>query len=161
MGDTMKLQNINRISIVTAAAFAISFFLPAIDFNTDMVGNMGGWECAWTCLLFSTEVFDGNFWGLFGTALNAMAGYLLIAEVRSWRAGRPIPARLWPGQMFVVAAIINGVAWQFFDPTAELLIGHYLWVASILALTVGYCLKRLPVDRMEPAPSEPRTESPR
>ena len=120
------------------------FLLPAIDFNTDTVGNMRGWECAWTCLLFVTEVLQGNFWGPFGTAINAMTAYILVSEFRSWRAGHTIPARLWPSQLFVLAGIGNGIAWQFFDPTAQLLIGHYLWVASILALAVGYSLRRLP-----------------
>jgi len=48
-----------------------------------------------------------------------------------------------------VAAIGSAVAWQAFDSTADLMAGHYLWAGSIIALTVGYSLRRLPLDRMD------------
>ncbi len=144
-----KFQLSNKIFLLSGTVYALSFLLTAVDFNTDMVGMMRGWKCAWSCVIGIAYLFDGSFWGLFGTGANAMALYVIVAEYRSWSRGMPIPARLWPGQAFVLAAIGSAVAWQFFDSTADLMAGHYLWAGSIVALTVGYSLRRLPLDRID------------
>lgn len=148
-----KRPIVNNIFFLATACYAVSFLLVSIDFHTDMVRTMRGWQCAWSCVIGLVYVVDGSFWGVLGTGVNAMALYIVVADFRSWLRGTPVPARLWPGQAFVVAAIGSAVAWQAFDSHADLMAGHYLWAGSIIVLTVGYSLRRLPLDRMD-APEE-------